>query len=139
MQAAAANIPERSTLYRKIYSALRPSGKFALYDTFEGSNSGIRFPVPWSIDGSTSTLLTEVTTIEICEECGLKCIAQRPEPRTLAWVREQFEINSVWDGKGVPPFGQNILLKDFVEMCSSQIENLLRGKVRFGYLIFEKL
>ncbi len=138
MQVAAANIFQRDALYRNLGTALRPGGRLAIYDIFEGSNPGLHFPVPWSFDGTTSALLNEAETIAKCGAVGLRCVARRAEPRAISWFESEWRRTATRHRQARPELGFEVLLPRWHDMCASQILNLAQDRLWFGYLVFEK-
>ncbi|MEM7094664.1 MAG: class I SAM-dependent methyltransferase [Actinomycetota bacterium] len=80
------NIADKSALARAAVSALRPGGRFVIYDILAGGAGGdVNFPVPWAGDPSMSHLSASSSYVEALEAAGLA--VDLVEDRT-AWAIE---------------------------------------------------
>jgi MPBQ/MSBQ methyltransferase len=139
MQVTAANVGNRTELYRNIHSVLREGGKLAIYDIFQTPGSHLTYPVPWSKDGSTSALYSEEETIALGKLCGFVCTKRLDVSiRALRWFENQRQDTLFRKPDQAPQFGFPLLLPRWLEMTESQISNLKSGTIRFGYLVFDK-
>lgn len=50
------NIEDKATLFHQVAAALRPGGRFAIYDLMRVADGSVEHPVPWSSDPATSHL-----------------------------------------------------------------------------------
>lgn len=141
MQVAAANIDDRLSLYRNIHRLLRDGGQFGIFDIFQTFGAKLRYPVPWSDDGSTSALCSEVETVALLSAAGFRCVLhQDVSQRAIGWFYNQW-VEAFIEGCRVkhPNIGFSVLLPKWREMAANQIYNLQSGTIRFGYLVAEKI
>jgi len=141
MQVAAANIEERFVLYQNINRALRPGGRLGIFDIFQTPDIEVKYPVPWSDDGSGSALMSEAETVATLSAAGFRCTAQVDvSARAIAWFDSQYhEADLEIRGLRPPRVGFSLLLPRWREMASNQATNLRTGALRFGYIGAEKV
>jgi ubiquinone/menaquinone biosynthesis C-methylase UbiE len=141
MQVAAANIDKRMALYRNVQRLLRTGGRFAIFDIFQSAGASLRYPVPWSDDGSTSALFSEPETVALLSAAGFRCVLhQDVSKRALDWFNSQWFDADLASYRIKPPdLGFSVLLSRWREITANQIYNLQSNAIRFGYLVAEKI
>ena len=89
-QHVAMNIADRHALYAGVHRALRPGGRFAMYDVVAGGEAPLHFPVPWARDPAASFLLTPDATRGVIEACGFEVVEWTDATDAgLAWFQAQ--------------------------------------------------
>lgn len=76
-QHVAMNIPDKATLYAEAARVLRPGATFVVYDMLRGPGGPVRFPTPWSADGTTSFLVDLQELQRLLEAAGFAVEEQR--------------------------------------------------------------
>lgn len=142
MQVTAANIGDRFALYRNLYRLLTDTGRVAIFDIFQTPGSKLQYPVPWSYDGRTSSLLSESQTLNLAQACGFKCLtAVDVSSRAQHWFSEECRrMKRLRQGSPASTMmGLEMLLPLWYEMSVSQVNNLRSGALRFSYLVLSKM
>lgn len=87
------NVPDGQVALAECRRVLRPGGRLVLHEIVEGPHpETLRFPVPWSLDGQGSHLLTQETLEKMLTKSGFTL--QRSSdltPEALAWRRHQVQ------------------------------------------------
>jgi sarcosine/dimethylglycine N-methyltransferase len=86
------NIAEKEGLYREINRVLRRGGHLAMHEVVAGPVQPVRFPAPWSRDGSTSFLLPAAALRALIARCGF---------RELVW-QDTTEASASWFKRTAP-------------------------------------
>jgi ubiquinone/menaquinone biosynthesis C-methylase UbiE len=76
-QHVAMNIQDKAALYRETARVLRPGATLVIHDMLQGSGGPVRFPVPWSSDGTTSFLLDRESLERRLGEAGFEVVEHR--------------------------------------------------------------
>jgi SAM-dependent methyltransferase len=89
-QHVAMNIADRRALYSGVFRALRPGGRFAMYDVVAGEGGELRFPVPWARDPAASFLMSPAATRAVLESVGFVVLDWTDATEAgLAWSEAQ--------------------------------------------------
>ncbi len=104
-QHAAMNIADKSALYGEAHRAVRPGGRFAIYDVVAGPVAGdLVFPMPWASQPEASHLLDTDAVRDLIERTGFTC--QQWLDRTaeaLAWAGKAKSARAAAEAAGKPP------------------------------------
>lgn len=106
-QHVAMNIEDKQALYADVARVLRPGATFVVYDILKGPGGPVRYPTPWSADGSTSFLVDLPTLESLLEAAGFR-VDERFDRR--AESVEWFEARATAAASGPPPTGIHLLL-----------------------------
>lgn len=71
-QHAAMNIQDRPALYDEIRRAMRPGGRFVLFDVIDGGGGDLVLPVPWATEAGQSHLVTRDELRGLLEGSGFR-------------------------------------------------------------------
>jgi sarcosine/dimethylglycine N-methyltransferase len=124
LQHVAMNITDRAALYRAIRRALKPGGKFGMYDLVAGAGD-LHFPLPWARGPEGSHLLTMQETREALTAAGF---------RVEVW-RDDGQAAGQWFAalqSAGPPAGPSLALvlgPDFPGMTGNIARNLREGRL----------
>jgi ubiquinone/menaquinone biosynthesis C-methylase UbiE len=125
-QHVAMNIENKEALYAGVARVLRPGATFIVYDILQGPGGPVRYPTPWSADGSTSFLVDLPTLEGLLEAAGLR-VVERVDRRaeSLEW----FEARAAAAASG-PPTGIHLLLGPlFAPAFKNLTDNLRESRV----------
>ena len=132
-QHVAMNIADKAGLYAEAARVLRPGGTVVIYDILQGPGGAVRYPTPWSADGSTSFLLDLAAMKEQLAAAGFAVLDERERrAESVAW----FEARAAAAASGtLPPLGVHLLLGTvFREAFANLLANLKDGRVIPTYL-----
>ena len=133
-QHAAMNIADKDGLYREIARVLRPGATFVLFDILQGPGGPVRYPTPWSADGSTSFLIDRAALEGLLRDAGFT-VEQVHDRRaeSLAWF-EARALAAAASG-GPPPLSVRLLLGPvFAEAFANLVVNLREERAIPTYL-----
>lgn len=107
-QHVAMNISDKAALYAEAARVLRPGATFVVYDMLRGPGGPVRFPVPWSADGSTSFLVDLQELRHLLEAAGFTVEEYRDSREgAVDW----FEVRMAAAAAGkAPPVSIRLLL-----------------------------
>lgn len=127
-QHVAMNIADKEGLYREIARALKPHGRFGIYDLLQGQGGSVLFPVPWAQDGSTSFLASPDEMRKLLTDAGFEITNWND---TSEIGKEWFKaLNKRLTETGPSPLGFQVLLgADFATMAKNQVRNLVEGRI----------
>lgn len=128
-QHVAMNIEDKAGLYREIARVLRPGATFVIYDILQGPGGAVRYPTPWSADGTTSFLVDRPTLERHLDEAGF-AVQEHRERReeSLAWFETR--IAAAAAAGGPPPVSIRLLLGPvFAEAFTNLVVNLREERV----------
>jgi ubiquinone/menaquinone biosynthesis C-methylase UbiE len=126
-QHAAMNIENKEALYAGVARVLRPGATFIVYDILKGPGGPVRYPTPWSADGSTSFLVDLPTLEDLLEGAGFR-ILERHDRRvdSVEW----FEARAAAAASGPPPTGIHLLLGPlFAPAFANLVTNLRETRI----------
>ena len=139
-QHATMNIPDKPRLYSEIARAVRPGGRFAMFDVLAGPHQPIHFPVPWASEQSFSFLLSPEETRTLIAGAGF---------RELSWMTNEDQVMEAALAQTDPldeltPAGEGLnpgLLNgpDGPRMGANVQRNMEEGRIRFAMGVFERL
>lgn len=127
-QHVAMNIADKAALYREIARALKPRGRFGIYDLLQGQGGSVLFPVPWAKDGSTSFLASPDEMRKLLTDAGFEITNWND---TSEIGKEWFKaLNKQLTETGPSPLGFQVLLgADFATMAKNQVRNLVENRI----------
>ena len=126
-QHVAMNIEDKAALYAGIARVLRPGATFVVYDMLRGPAGEVRYPTPWSQDGSTSFLVKLATLRAQLEAAGFLVAEEHPRgAESLAWFETRLD-----KAASPPPTGVHLLLGDSFRAA---FQNMIAG-LRAGALV----
>ena len=136
-QHAAMNIADKARLYREVARALKPGGRFGLYDVMAGPAGEPYFPVPWSASAEWSHLMTPEGVREAILATGLKQRHWRDlTAESKAWSEKAVAAQNA--GKG--PSGPALILGPaFAEMVANLRRSLFEDRIAIVQAVFEKV
>jgi hypothetical protein len=120
------NIADKPALYAEIVRVLRPGAAFVIYDILKGPGGPVRYPTPWSSDGSTSFLVDLDTLVAQLERAGFR-VEEHHDRReaSIAWFEARLN-----PGGAAPPLGVHLLLGEhFKEAFANLLANLREASV----------
>lgn len=82
------NVADKKTFYADIASRLRPGGRFAIFEVCRTGDAEPAPPLPWSLDGTDSHLVTPDALRATIEGAGFELLEWVDE---TGWVREWFD------------------------------------------------
>jgi ubiquinone/menaquinone biosynthesis C-methylase UbiE len=125
----AMNIPDKGALYAEAHRALRPGGRFVVYDVLQGEGGAVRYPVPWANDSSTSFLATPQDMRELLPAAGFEVISEvDSSDESLAWFQQ---MRARIERDGPPPVTfASFLGERFGQMAANQVANLAERRIR---------
>lgn len=126
-QHVAMNIEDKAGLYREIARVLRPGATLVIYDILQGPGGAVRYPMPWSLDGTTSFMLDRRSLERHLAEAGFAVEDHRERrEESLAW----FEARIAAVAGGPPPVSVRLLLGPvFAEAFANLVVNLREQRV----------
>ena len=135
-QHAAMNIADKARFYREVARALKPGGRFGLYDVMAGSAGDPHFPVPWAAEVRWSHLMTPEGVREAVLAAGLKQRHWRDlTEESKAWSEKAVAAQNA--GKG--PSGPALILgPSFAEMVANLRRSLFEDRITIVQAVFEK-
>ena len=126
---AAMNVARKDVMYAGIHKALKPGGRFGIYDVVRGEGAPVLFPVPWARDETISHLATPDQMRHLLDAAGFSVEeAIDSTEASAAWFserRERFRI------EGPPRVGFHLFLgQAHAEMMANQVRNLMERRIR---------
>lgn len=103
------NIADKDMLFLQVAAALKPGGRFALFDIMRGPTpEEISFPAPWSPDAAHSFVAPPQVYREAAAQAGLSLLAERDRS---AFAKDFFtRVTKAIAENGVPPIGLHLLM-----------------------------
>jgi SAM-dependent methyltransferase len=128
-QHVAMNIEDRAGLYRAVFTALRPGGRFAVYDVVAGEQPPVIYPVPWARTPATSFLLTPTDMRAVLEDTGFEVVHWRDRSAdAVAWAAQQ--AAAAQNASAPKPPGLSVAMgADFPQLAANLGRNLREGRV----------
>lgn len=131
------NIRDKTQLYSEIARVLRPGGKLAFHDIFQGSKQEAHFPLPWANDSSISFLAPPAEIRHYLESLGL--IQEHWQDATsvsLSWTLGSIERMKT---HGLPPLSQQLILgEDIGVKLQNLVSNLEDDRLAVIQAVFLK-
>lgn len=132
------NIQDKSSFYKSVHRVLKPGGRFAIHDIFQGNGEPIFFPVPWAGDASSSFLVTIEEAERLLVLAGFRVVDARDRSEEAKqWFVELRGL--LQDPDARPPLNLIDALGGEAQLASANIaKNLMSGRVRVGQIVAER-
>lgn len=122
------NIEDKVGFYGEIARVLKPGGRLAFHDIFEGTGGELRYPVPWAEDSSISSLTPLKGMRDLLESVGLLVVQWVDKSaHSQEWFEAMTERIKV---SGPPPVGLHLLTgKTAAEKFSNALMNIKEKRI----------
>ena len=132
------NIEDKDRFYSEISRVLKPRGRLAFHDIFQGSEGELHYPVPWAEDDSISFLATLDAVEQMLDRAGLEVRDLEDKSQiSQDWFAEVVE--RMQESRSPPLLGLHLLMGAASETkFQNQIRNLREGKVVVIQAVAEK-
>ncbi len=131
------NVADRPRFFAEAYRVLKPGAFFALTEHGLGATGNPHYPVPWSVDGSGSYLVTPSETRALLEGVGFEDIeVEDAGAKYVAGYQAMIEKAE----KGLlPPLGTHILMGETaLQKTRNAARNVEEGRTHPILLICRK-
>ncbi len=127
-QHAAMNIADKPALYGELSRVLRPGSTLVVFDILQGPGGPVRYPTPWSADGSTSFLVDLPTLEGHLVASGFDVVERRDRgAESTAWFEARAAAAAA--SGGPPPVSLRLLLGPmFKDAFANLLANLREGR-----------
>lgn len=125
----AMNIANKSAMYREARRAVKPGGRFVIYDVLQGPAGEVHYPVPWARDPAHSHLATSEEMRSLLVGAGFTIIS---EVDSSAASGDWFTTMAARIAEaGPPPISFAAFLgDDFTQMTNNQVANIREDRIR---------
>ena len=102
------NVADRTQFFKEAYRVLKPGAFFALTEHGLGPTGNPHYPLPWSMDGSGSYLMSPSETRALLEAAGFEdVLVEDTGQKYLAGYKQAMELAAQG---ALPPLGIHILM-----------------------------
>lgn len=131
------NIADKPALFAAAARALRPGGRYALFDIMRRGDGAIDFPVPWASTPEMSFVAPPQTYRAAAAAAGLRPVAERDRG---AFAVDYFRrVIAAVRSDGVPPVGLHLLMGETAEQkYGNAVKAAFDGVVAPWEMVFEK-
>ena len=132
------NIEDKDRFYSEISRVLKPRGRLAFHDIFQGNEGELHYPVPWAEDDSISFLATLDAVEQMLDRAGLEVRDLEDKSQiSQDWFAEVVE--RMQESRPPPLLGLHLLMGAASEAkFQNQIRNLSEGKLVVIQAVAEK-
>lgn len=132
------NVPDKRGFCGEIHRVLKPGGRFAFHDIFQGPGGPPHFPTPWATEPSYSALIAAEDYRALLESLGYRVTLW--EDRTAEgrdWFRER--VAAMQKQQTPPPLGFHLLIGPVAREAQANIlRNLEEERVTLVQGVAEK-
>lgn len=132
------NIADKQSFYGEINRVLKPGGKFIFHDLFQGTLGEMRYPVPWSEDGSHSFLISFDELDTMFTGWGFNRVYHsRKNEFALEFFRKSINL---LEQSGKPPLGAQLVMGDSApQKLKNMLYNFSNGYLELHEAVYEKI
>jgi hypothetical protein len=120
------NIPDKAKLFSEVRRALKPGGRFGVYDIMRVADAELPYPVPWSAVPETSFVERPETYRELLTAAGFKIEKERNQRDFVLLAREMREQT---DKHGAPPLSLHVIMGPATPQRLGNVMGALNGEL----------
>jgi len=114
------NIEAKADLFAEVHRALKPGGRFGIYDVMQTGGGVLSYPLPWAGEVNTSFVATPEDYEQALTRAGFKVVAQNDRGDfALNFFKE---LRAAAANAGPQPLGMHIVLG---ETAAAKVKNLV--------------
>jgi SAM-dependent methyltransferase len=136
----AMNIRDKARLYAGVHRALKPGGRFAIYDPVRGENGPVIYPVPWAKDETLSFLCSPTELPNLLRAAGFRDVSSADvTDEGITWFAERAAAASAPPPDGITPLNPgSVLGAEFRQWTANFAQNLREGRIRLLKIVVQK-
>jgi len=123
------NIPDKKRLCAEVARALKPGGRFGIYDITRTGDGALSYPVPWAASPDTDALAPAEDYREALESAGFEITATRNRHAFAVEFFNEANRRMATSG-GPPPLGIHVHMgREAPAKIRHMVENLESGRI----------
>lgn len=106
------NIADKAAAFAAVADALRPGGRFGIYDNLRAGAGDLDFPVPWASDAASSHVVDASAYTTALELAGfeVESVTDRSDEARAFFAKLRERSKQAQPSPGPPPLGLHLLM-----------------------------